>query len=108
MPIQKTLTQMEVYGMSVDVEEISNLCQRMEDVIQSVERKIYQLNGKRFNIGSAKEVAKVSKDKIKLCHNLFLFVLQNMQNMFFLTFKISLGFRNAQQQNSVNSKSFYG
>lgn len=60
MPIQKTLAEMEVYGMPVNVDEISKLCQSLDEAVQSVERKIFQLNGRRFNIGSAKEVSKVT------------------------------------------------
>lgn len=59
MPIQRTLFEMEVTGMAADPAAMTTLCDDIDQLMRKFEQKIYQLNGRRFNIASSADVAKV-------------------------------------------------
>lgn len=62
MPIQHALFQMESVGFPVNQRLLSALSQDMSMCAKKLENKIYALHGRRFNITSSREVAKVSID----------------------------------------------
>lgn len=59
MPIQRTLFQMEVTGLPVDPTAMTTLGDDMDNLMRKIEKKIYQMNGRRFNIASSADVAQV-------------------------------------------------
>lgn len=59
MPIQRTLFEMEVTGLAVDPVKMATLGDDMDKLMRKIEQKIYQMNGRHFNITSSAEVAKV-------------------------------------------------
>jgi DNA polymerase theta len=50
---------MEMTGVSIDRTQLTTLAHEMSSLMKKVEEKIFQLNGKRFNLSSTIEVAKV-------------------------------------------------
>lgn len=59
MPIQQSLIAMEIAGMAVDSERLEQLAARMDDQMRRLEAQMYKTNGRRFNVASSAEVAKV-------------------------------------------------
>lgn len=59
MPIQRSLIRMELVGFPIDFDELAVISDLVIDLMQKLEQKIYQLHGKRFNIASTNDVAKV-------------------------------------------------
>lgn len=59
MPIQHSLFQMEVAGLAVDPDAMERLSDQMDDLMKQLERKMFKVHGRRFNVASSSEVAKV-------------------------------------------------
>lgn len=59
MPIQQSLIAMEVFGIAVDSTRLTQLAERMTDLMSRLEADMFKLHGRRFNIASTGEVAKV-------------------------------------------------
>lgn len=59
MPIQRSLIQMELIGFPVNYDELRKTTDSISTLMQTLQKRIYQLHGKRFNIASPSEVAKV-------------------------------------------------
>lgn len=59
MPIQGTLFEMEMTGLAVDPVAMTTLGDGLDNLMRKIEQKIYQINGRRFNIASSADVAKV-------------------------------------------------
>lgn len=59
MPVQLTLVKMEAAGFSIDSNDVILLSQELSDCLIKLEKKIYQTHGRKFNLSSTSEVAKV-------------------------------------------------
>lgn len=59
MPVQLTLVKMEKAGFSVKLNDVISLSQELSDCLLKLEKKIYQTHGRKFNLSSSAEVAKV-------------------------------------------------
>jgi DNA polymerase theta len=59
MPIQKSLAKMEFIGFPVDKERLHEMIEFCVTLQRNLENYIFQTNGRRFDISSTKEVAKV-------------------------------------------------
>ncbi|XP_075148990.1 DNA polymerase theta [Haematobia irritans] len=59
MPLQISLCNMEVIGFPASSDALHKLFQQMVDSMKKLEKKIYELHGSRFNLGSSQAVAKV-------------------------------------------------
>lgn len=59
MPIQRSLIQMELIGLAVNYNELRKTSDSIATLMQKLEQRIFQMHGKRFNISSSNEVAKV-------------------------------------------------
>lgn len=59
MPIQHSLFIMEIAGMSVCPTAMNRLNDQIEELMQRLEKKMFKMHGRRFNIASSGEVAKV-------------------------------------------------
>ncbi len=65
-PLIEVLAAMEVSGICVDLETGRDLAKEFESRIGDVEETIYRLAGKRFNIGSPKQLQEVLFEDLKL------------------------------------------
>ena len=66
MPLIETLVEMEFNGIRIDRPRLAELSQRFGQLLAEVEREIYQLAGREFNIGSPKQLQQVLFEEHKL------------------------------------------
>lgn len=59
IPFLKTLFDMEEVGVTVDVEKLRKMGEDMQDDLDDLTYKIYELAGVEFNIGSAQQKAEI-------------------------------------------------
>ena len=59
MPLIEVLAELEFNGIKIDCDRLAELSRRFGERIQAVEREIYQLAGREFNIGSPKQLQQV-------------------------------------------------
>jgi DNA polymerase-1 len=62
----KILIKMETHGIMVDKQYIENLRKEIEEEINSIKHKIFELAGFEFNLNSPKQIAFVLFEKLKL------------------------------------------
>lgn len=60
MPIQKSLLAMERIGFAINKTSLSNVATDISELMKKLEQNIYQIHGKRINLGSSNEVANVN------------------------------------------------
>jgi DNA polymerase-1 len=65
-PLINSILKMETSGMKVDNNYLKKLSDEFKFRIQSVEKKIFKLAGKEFNIGSPKQLSEILFDHLKL------------------------------------------
>src|SRR5206468_6867533 len=66
VPLIEVLAEMEYNGIRLDVPLLHRLSQEMGQQLGEIERKIYDLAGKKFNIGSLPQLRKVLFEDLKL------------------------------------------
>ena len=66
IPLAFVLADMEMVGVSVDVEYLNNLTSEFDRKLHTLEHKIYNLADEGFNINSPKQVAYILFDKLQL------------------------------------------
>src|SRR5207245_7746667 len=66
VPLIEVLAEMEYNGIRLDVPLLHRLSQEMAQQLGEIERKIYDLAGKKFNIGSLPQLRKVLFEDLKL------------------------------------------
>jgi DNA polymerase-1 len=66
LPLASVLAQMEVEGIDVDRERLSDLGKEISDKVAILSDKIIELAGYEFNIGSPKQLGEVLFDKLQL------------------------------------------
>jgi DNA polymerase-1 len=66
MPLVDVLVELESNGIKIDTELLHKLSAEYGEVLQRVEREIYELAGREFNIGSPKQLGEVLFDEHKL------------------------------------------
>ena len=66
LPLTEVLAKMEMRGVFVDTERLSEKSAEMENRIATVEKNIYNLAGEEFNINSPKQLAEILFTKLKL------------------------------------------
>lgn len=59
MPIQKLLVKMELAGFPICGTKLESLIEKSTQSLRQLEQHIFDLNGRKFNLCSSKEVAKV-------------------------------------------------
>ena len=52
----KILSKLETSGIKVDETYLKNLSKKFEERLIRIEKEIYKLSGKKFNIGSTKQL----------------------------------------------------
>ena len=64
LPLVEVLFDMEINGFKVDRNELNRLEEKYRIEINSIEKEIYEIIGKKFNIGSPKQLAEVLFDEL--------------------------------------------
>ncbi len=68
MPLVPVLAAMEERGIKVDLGGLSRLEAQLTQDLKAIERHVYQLAGREFNIGSPKQLGSVLFEELKLAH----------------------------------------
>jgi DNA polymerase I - 3''-5'' exonuclease and polymerase domains len=65
-PMIKLLAKLEANGIKVDANYLKKLSQQFEKKIIKIEKDIYSLAGKEFNIGSPKQLGEIIYNELKI------------------------------------------
>ena len=66
IPLLRVLADMELEGINLDNEFLNSLSEDLNNDISNLEKKIYEVAGEEFNIGSPKQLGEILFDKLKL------------------------------------------
>lgn len=66
IPLVSVLAAMETEGIRLDVEFLSVMSKEMDVEIKSLEQKIYETAGEKFNLASPKQLGDILFDKMKI------------------------------------------
>ncbi|KID42099.1 DNA polymerase I [Fructilactobacillus fructivorans] len=66
VPLSYVLSEMEIEGITVDVDTLEALKSKFTEHLSEIEQAIYQEAGEEFNIGSPKQLGEILFDKLKL------------------------------------------
>lgn len=66
LPLSTVLSDMEVTGIRVDVDELKEYGEELQKRLDNVMEKIYALAGRQFNLNSPKQLGEVLFDELKL------------------------------------------
>lgn len=66
LPLSSILAQMELCGISVDVEKLQQIGKEFEGQLEQLMQQIYELAGEQFNINSPKQIGEILFDKLGL------------------------------------------
>ena len=62
----KLLSNMEMNGIKVDDKYLKKLSNKFEERLKKIEKQIYKLSGKEFNIGSPKQLGEIIYNDLKI------------------------------------------
>ena len=65
-PLVKLLAKLESNGIKVDANYLKKLSQQFEKKLITIEKEIYKLAGKEFNIGSPKQLGEIIYNELKI------------------------------------------
>lgn len=66
IPLISVLSEMEIEGVRIDKEALTNFSKKLESEISRVEKEVFRLAGTEFNIGSPKQLGEVLFNKLKI------------------------------------------
>jgi DNA polymerase-1 len=66
LPLVDVLVEMERAGIRLDVDHLAEICARFGDRAVELERRVWELAGEEFMIGSPQQLAPILFDKLKL------------------------------------------
>jgi DNA polymerase-1 len=66
LPLVEVLAEMELWGVKIDPDLLSELSKELEGRLWQLEKQIYNLVGEEFNINSTQQLGKILFEKIKL------------------------------------------
>jgi len=66
MPLVRVLMEMEHYGVSLNRKALDDFADDLREELTHIEKKIYQLAGQEFNIGSPKQLGEVLFNRLKI------------------------------------------
>ena len=66
IPLLRVLADMELEGINLDEKFLNSLSSDLNNDIADLEKKIYEVAGEEFNIGSPKQLGEILFDKLKL------------------------------------------
>ena len=62
----KLLSKLEINGIKVDDVYLKKLSKNFEEKLNKIEKEIYSIAGKEFNIGSPKQLGEIIYNKLKI------------------------------------------
>ena len=65
-PLIKILSKLETSGIKVDDEYLKKLSNKFEERLIKIEKEIYKISGKEFNIGSPKQLGEIIYNDLKI------------------------------------------
>jgi len=65
-PLIKILAFMEIYGIKIDSNFLKNLSEKFEEKINELQKKIYKISKKEFNVGSTKQLGEIMYNELKI------------------------------------------
>ena len=65
-PMIKLLSKLEINGIKVDDKYLKKLSKKFEERLKKVEKEIYKISGKNFNIGSPKQLGEIIYNDLKI------------------------------------------
>ncbi len=65
-PMIKLLSKLEINGIQVDDKYLKKLSKKFEERLKKVEKEIYKISGKEFNIGSPKQLGEIIYNDLKI------------------------------------------
>ena len=65
-PMIKLLSKLEINGIKVDNIYLKKLSKKFEEKIKKIEKEIYKISGKKFNIGSPKQLGEIIYNDLKI------------------------------------------
>ena len=69
MPLVQVLTDLELEGITLDTNALSELSATLETDMLQVQQEIFGIAGEEFNVGSPKQLGEILFDKLKLDKN---------------------------------------
>lgn len=66
LPLARVLARMELTGVALDIEELAEIGRQVEQQIDELQRRIWFLAGREFNINSPRQLAQVLFDDLGL------------------------------------------
>ncbi|HKL40554.1 MAG TPA: DNA polymerase I, partial [Cryomorphaceae bacterium] len=66
MPLVAVLAKMEFAGVKIDKEGLADFSKELQEVIIGLEKEIYELAGREFNIGSPKQLGVILFDELEI------------------------------------------
>lgn len=66
MPLVAVLAKMEFAGVKIDKEGLADFSKELQEVIVGLEKEIYDLAGREFNIGSPKQLGVILFDELEI------------------------------------------
>ncbi len=66
LPLVRVLFEMEIEGVCVNTDVLSELSKRYNDELSVLTKKIYELAGETFNINSTQQLGKILFEKLKI------------------------------------------
>jgi DNA polymerase-1 len=66
LPLIEVLAEMEMVGVSIDVDHLNKLSKELEKQLNQLTWRIYDLAGKKFNINSTQQLSQVLFEDLKL------------------------------------------
>ncbi len=65
-PMIKLLSKLEINGVKVDQAYLEKLSKKFEKRLKKIEKEIYEVSGKEFNIGSPKQLGEIIYNDLKI------------------------------------------
>jgi len=65
-PMIKLLSKLEINGVKVDHTYLKKLSKKFEERLKKIEKAIYEVSGKEFNIGSPKQLGEIIYNDLKI------------------------------------------
>ena len=65
-PMIKLLSKLETNGIKVDDKYLKKLSKKFEERLKKIEKEIYKISGKEFNIGSPKQLGEIIYNELKI------------------------------------------
>ena len=65
-PMIKILSKLETYGIKVDDIYLKELSKKFEKRLEKIEKEIFKISGKEFNIGSPKQLGEIIYNELKI------------------------------------------